>query len=176
MSRSETALVMSPRVRKFALALHLTVSIGWVGAAAAYLTLDVTTLTSQDVATLRASYLSMATIARSIIVPLAFASLFTGVVVSVGTKWGLFRHYWVLISFVVTVLATVVLLIEMRTINALAATAGDPGTSVTALRALPSTLVHSGGGTLVLLVVLVLNIYKPKGLTRYGWRKLQGAR
>jgi hypothetical protein len=39
--------------------------------------------------------------------------------------------------------------------------------------ALPSTLPHSVGGTLVLLVVQVLNVYKPQGLTPYGWRKLE---
>ncbi|MGH2688934.1 MAG: hypothetical protein ACRDKW_09025, partial [Actinomycetota bacterium] len=31
--------------------------------------------------------------------------------------------------------------------------------------------VHSVGGTVVLLVILVLNVYKPRGMTRYGWRK-----
>jgi hypothetical protein len=25
----------------------------------------------------------------------------------------------------------------------------------------------------VLLVILVLNVYKPRGMTRYGWRKQQ---
>jgi hypothetical protein len=41
------------------------------------------------------------------------------------------------------------------------------------LRALGSTLVHSVGGTVVLLVILVLNVYKPRGMTRYGWLKQQ---
>jgi hypothetical protein len=68
------------------------------------------------------------------------------------------------------VFATVVLLVETGTIAAYAAVAADPGASDDELRALGSTLVHSVGGTLVLLVVLVLNVYKPQGLTPYGWR------
>ena len=44
------------------------------------------------------------------------------------------------------------------------------------LRALGSTLVHSVGGTVVLLVILVLNVCKPRGMTRYGWRKQQEER
>ena len=32
-------------------------------------------------------------------------------------------------------------------------------------------LFHAGGGLLVLLVAAVLNVYKPRGMTRYGWRK-----
>lgn len=41
------------------------------------------------------------------------------------------------------------------------------------LSALGSTLIHSVGGPAVLLVILVLNVYKPRGMTRYGWRKEQ---
>ena len=166
-------MIMSPGLRKFALAVHLTVSIGWMGAVAAYLALDVTTVTSQDAQTLRAAYIAMESIARSIIVPLALAALVTGLVMSLGTKWGLFRHYWVAISLVLTVVATIVLLSETQTISSLADVASDPATSSHELRALPSTLPHSVGGTVVLLVILVLNIYKPPGLTRYGWRKQQ---
>jgi hypothetical protein len=32
-------------------------------------------------------------------------------------------------------------------------------------------LFHAGGGLLVPLVIAVLNVYKPQGLTPYGWRK-----
>lgn len=163
--------MMSPSLRKFALAVHLTVSVGWIGAVAAYMALDIATATNSSVETLRAGYLGMELIARNVIVPLALASLLTGLVMALGTKWGLFRHYWVLISLVLTVIATAVLLVETQTISYLAEIAADPATSAGDLRALGNTLVHSVGGTLVLLVILVLNIYKPQGLTRYGWRK-----
>jgi len=164
-------MTMPPRLRKFALAAHLAVSVGWIGAVAAYMALDVAVATSQDVQTLRAAYLGMEVIARSVIVPLAFTSLLTGLVMSLGTKWGLFRHYWVLISLLLTIVATVVLLVETQTISSFAAMAADPTTSSGDLRALGSTLVHSVGGTVVLLVILVLNLSKPQGMTRYGWRK-----
>jgi hypothetical protein len=169
-------VTMSPGLRKFALAVHLTVSVGWVGAVAAYLALDMTAATGEDAQALRAAYLAMESIARFVIVPLALASLLTGLVMSLGTKWGLFRHYWVLISLVLTLVATAVLLVETRAISSLADMAADPTTSGEDLRAMPNTLVHSIGGTVVLLVVLVLNTYKPQGLTRYGWRKLQAER
>src|SRR5687767_4677629 len=164
---------MPPRLRTLALAAHLTASVGWMGAAAAYLALDVAVATSQDAQTLRAAYLGMELIARYVIVPLALASLLTGLVMSLGTKWGLFRHYWVLISLLLTLVATTVLLVETRVISSLAEMAADPTTSSEDLRAMPNTLVHSVGGTVVLLVILVLNVYKPQGMTRYGWRKQQ---
>jgi hypothetical protein len=164
---------MSPGLRNLTLAVHRTFSVGWVGAVAAYLALDITTATSGDAETLRAAYIAMDVTARYVILPLAVGSLVTGVVVSLGTKWGLFRHYWVVISLVLTTIATVVLLIELGTIRSLAAVASDSTGSV--LRDLPSTLIHSVGGMGVLLVILVLNIYKPAGLTAYGERKREHA-
>ncbi|HEX9765526.1 MAG TPA: hypothetical protein VGA36_02110, partial [Nitriliruptorales bacterium] len=105
---------MGPGLRKFAFTVHVTVSVGWIGAVAAYLVLDVTTVTSQDPLTLRAAYLAMQWIASLAIVPLAFASLTTGLVMALGTRWGLVRHWWVVFSLVLTVLAIVVLLSESR--------------------------------------------------------------
>jgi hypothetical protein len=164
-------MIMAPRLRKFALAAHIALSVGWIGAVAGYIALDVAAATSRDVETLRASYLAMGLIAWYVIVPLALAALLTGLVVSLGTKWGLFQYYWTLISLLLTVIATVVLLVETQTIGYFADVAADPRTSSEDLRALGSTLVHSVGGTVVLLVILVLNVYKPRGMTRYGWCK-----
>ncbi|MDP3892320.1 DUF2269 domain-containing protein, partial [Nocardioides sp.] len=105
--------------------------------------------------------------------PLAVSSLVTGIVQSLGTPWGLFRHYWVLISLFMTVFATVILLLHMGDVDALAARAADPSSDVGSLQ---GDLFHSIGGLVVLLVPLVLNLYKPRGLTRYGWRKQQEQR
>jgi SNF family Na+-dependent transporter len=164
-------MIMSPRLRKFALSMHLTTSVGWIGAVAAYIALDIAAATSQDAQTLRAVYLAMDLTTSFVIVPLALATLLTGLVMSLGTKWGLFRHYWTLISLLLTVFAIVVLLVETRTISHFAAIAADPTTSSEELRRLGTTLVHSIGGMVVLLVNMWLNVYKPQGLTPYGWRK-----
>jgi hypothetical protein len=167
---------LSPPLRRAALAVHLAVSVGWVGAVAAYLALDLSAATSADAAMLRAAYIGMGLIAGSVIVPLALASLVTGLIVSLGTKWGLVRHWWVLVSLALTVFATVVLLVETGTIAAYAAVAANPTVSDAELRALGSTLLHSVGGSVVLLIVLVLNVFKPPGVTPYGWRKQQEER
>ena len=169
-------MIMTPRLRKFALAAHITLAVGWIGAIAGYIALDVAAATSQDAQTLRAAYLAMEVMAWYVIVPLALASLLSGLVMSVGTKWGLFRHYWVMISLLLTIIATVVLLVETQTISYFADRAADPTTSGDDLRALGNTLVHSVGGIAVLLVILVMNVYKPRGITQYGWRKQQEQR
>lgn len=165
------AVILGSAARKWLLALHIAVSVGWIGSVLAYLALDVTTVASDDVATLRAAYVAMDIVAARAIVPLAIAALVTGILISLGTRWGLFRHYWVIFSLVLTILAVVVLLSETRTIAAYADVALDPATTDAGLRALPSTLPHSIGGTIVLLLVLALNLWKPRGVTPYGWRK-----
>jgi len=65
---------MSPRLRKLMLAVHLTCSVGWMGAAAAYLTLVVVVLANQDARTVRDAILVMVLIDWFVIVPLAVAA------------------------------------------------------------------------------------------------------
>ena len=163
------AMTMTPGLRKLALIVHLTASVGWIGAVIAYLALGLSAATSRDVQTVRAAWIAMELTGWSVIVPLALAALFSGLVMSLGTPWGLFRHYWVLISLVLTVFATVVLLLHMPTVSSLAdvARAADGAD----LGGLGGDLFHAGGGLLVLLVITGLNVYKPRGMTPYGWRK-----
>ena len=101
------------------------------------------------------------------------ASLVSGVILSLGTKWGLFRHWWVVVTLALTVLATAVLLVQLPIIEHRAQMAADPVTSDDEVRGHGNLLLHSIGGSVVLLVITVLNVYKPRGLTRYGWRKQQ---
>jgi hypothetical protein len=162
---------MTPRLRKFALTAHLTVSVGWVGAVVAYLALGVSAATSQDAQTVRAAWIAMDLTGWYVIVPLALAALLTGVVMALGTPWGVFRHYWVLITLLLTILSTVVLLLHMPTVSVLADLAREA--DGVALAELGSDLLHPGVGLLVLLVITGLNVFKPRGLTPYGWRKLQ---
>ena len=161
---------MTPTGRKAVLTAHITASVGWIGAVAAFIVLDVTTVTSNAIEVLRASYIAMDLVTRWAIVPLAFASFVSGVWISLGTKWGLFRHYWVIITLVLTVAATAVLLLQLPLIAYRAEVASDPEADV---RNLGNLLLHSVGGTVVLLAITVLNVYKPRGLTPHGWRKQQ---
>jgi len=167
-------MVMTARLRKFALTAHLTCSVGWIGAVMAYLALVVAALSSQDSRTLQAAWIAIEVIGWYIIVPLAFASLLSGLVMALGTPWGLFRHYWVLLSLILTILATVVLLVHMQTVSDIAGIATE--TPSAAASGLPGEVVHAGVGMLVLLVIQVLNMYKPRGMTPYGWRKQQERR
>jgi len=160
-------MTMPPRLRKFALTAHVTSSVGWLGAVVVFLTLAVVGLTSQDAQTVRGAYLVMEPAAWFVLVPMAFASLLTGIVMSLGTTWGLFRHYWVLFKLLITVFATIVLLIYMGTFRYMAGVAADPRADLGVVRNASPTL-HAALALLVLLVAAALAVYKPQGMTRYG--------
>ena len=79
---------MTPSLRKFALTVHLTFSVGWIGAVVAYLALVVAAMTSEHALPLRAAWLAMELIGWYVIVPFALASLLTGFAMSLATPWG----------------------------------------------------------------------------------------
>lgn len=163
---------MTPGLRKLALTAHVASSVGWLGAVAAFLALAVAGLTSRDAQTVRAAYLAMDLTGWLVIVPASVASLITGLVQSLGTPWGLFRHYWVVVKLLITILATIILLAHMQPISYLAEVAAETTLSGSDLRGLRLQLVaDAGAATLALLVTTTLSVYKPRGLTPYGQRK-----
>ena len=166
-------MTMTPRLRKVALTLHVTSSVGWLGAVAGFLALAVAGLTSQDAQMVRAAYLAMELTGWFVLVPLAVASLLTGLVQSLGTKWGLFRHYWVLAKLLINVFATIVLLLYTQTLGSLARVARESRLSSGDLGVLrsPSPVLHAGVALVLLLIAATLAVYKPPGMTRYGRRK-----
>jgi len=166
-------MTMRPGVRKFALTAHVTFSVGWLGAVAGSMAIAVAAVTSQDPQIVRGAYLTLELTGWYALVPLALASLLTGLVQSLGTTWGLFRHYWVLFKLLMNLFATIVLLLYMQTLSFLAGLAADPAASATELSVLrsPTAVIHTGGAMLLLLVAVILSVYKPRGMTAYGQRK-----
>lgn len=167
---------MGPRLRDVALVAHILSSVGWFGAVVAFLALAVAGLTTGDTQLARGIYLAMDALAWLVIVPACFASLVTGIVQSLGTKWGLFRHYWVVIKLALTVLATAFLLLHTRPIDEIARVAASMPLQFDDHRALRAQLVVDSSAALVVLIVATtLAVVKPRGMTRYGRRKERAA-
>lgn len=165
-------MTMTPRLRKFVLIAHIVTSVGSLGAVAVFQALAVAGLTSQDAHMVRAAYVTMTFTASFVIVPLVLASLLIGLVQSLGTPWGLIRHYWVLAKLLLTVITIIVLLMQMKGIAYMAGVAAETTLSGSDLLGLRRSIpTHAAGGLLVLLVLVALSIYKPRGMTRHGWRK-----
>jgi hypothetical protein len=145
-------MTMMPRLRKLVLTAHITSSVGFLGAVMAFLALAVAGLTCRDEQIVRAAYLAGASVTWSVIVPLSFGSLLTGLVQSLGTPWGLFRHYWVLAKLLLTVLCVIALLVHTRPIDYLASEAARTGLLNADLRGVRIQLVVAAGIALLALL------------------------
>jgi len=164
-------MTMTPELRKFALMTHVTSSVGWLGAVAAFLCLAIAGIGSADPQLVRAAYLAMHLTTWFVIVPLSLASFVTGLVEAVGTPWGLFRHYWVTTKLMLTVVATLLLLLHTQPIGRVASVAAATVLSGGDLRQVRLQLVGDAAAALfVLLVTTTLSVYKPWGMTPYGIR------
>lgn len=165
--------MMQPEIRKLALTAHVTTSVGWFGAVASFLALAIVGLTSPHPLTVRSAYLAMEVTGWFVIVPLCLASVPSGVIMSLVTPWGLVRHYWVIAKLVISVIATVLLLVHMQPVGHMARAVAETALREGELAGLRMQLVADAfAATAVLLAATALSIYKPWGLTPYGARAL----
>lgn len=157
----------------------MSCSVGWLGAVASFLVVSVAGVTSPAPDVVRGAYVTMNVIGLNLIVPLSFLALLTGLVQSLGTDWGLVRYYWVLVKFVLTMGATMVLLLHQFTAVAEAAgqVAISPAGTLPNLGRLGTQLVVDAGlAAAVLLGLTAISIVKPWGRRAYGRSKLQEER
>jgi hypothetical protein len=144
-------------------------SLGWFGAVVAFLALTIAGLANANPQITRGAYVAMELTGWFVIVPFCFASLGTGLIQSLGTPWGLFRHHWIVAKLVIAALATVLLVLHMQPVSEVASMASAstllPGT----LRAIRLQLLADAALAVVALTLAtVLSVYKPAGLTPYG--------
>jgi hypothetical protein len=162
---------MAQPLRKFVLTAHVSSSVGFLGAVAGFLSLAIAGYVSQSEAMARSAYLSMEWMAWYVIVPMCLASFVTGLIQSMGTHWGLIRHYWVIVKLIISVLSAAVLVLHMQPIAYMAHQATINSVSTGEFDGLRIQLMANGAMALMALVVAtVLSIYKPKGITRYALR------
>ncbi|HKS51279.1 MAG TPA: hypothetical protein VJS67_05365 [Pseudonocardiaceae bacterium] len=150
------------RVRSTLLTVHVAASAGWLGLIGALVVLEVIGLDSSDPALRTGISVAMAAIACWILIPLVFISLCTGLVLAMGTSWGLTRHWWLLaksgIAAVLT--ATGVALMLPRLPHVLAGEGEPIQLNTLALRSVALVL---------LLIATGISVAKPWGKTRLAW-------
>ena len=172
-------MLMNPWLRKFALTTHVVSSVGWLGAVVGFLVLSIAGVSSEDNDVVRGSYVAMNLIGAYMIVPFSIAAMVSGTLQSLGTHWGFMRHYWVIVKFGLTFVATGLLLLHQYTAVAAAArrVSAAAGNTVPEVGQLGTQLVaDSALALVVLLVTTTLSVYKPWGRTRYGRRKAKQER
>jgi hypothetical protein len=159
---------MTPNVRKLALTTHITFSVGWFGAVAVFLALSIVGFTSDNLEIVRASYVAMGLSAWLVILPACCGAFLTGLIQSLATQWGLFKHYWIVVKLFLTILCTLVLILHMQPISFISEVASMQSLSDTKLRGLRIQLIFDAGAALlVLLIIIAVSVYKPWGKINY---------
>lgn len=159
---------MSSHLRKLALTIHITFSVGWFGAVAVFLALSIAGFTSQNPQIVRASYVAMGLSAWLVILPACCGAFLTGLIQSLATQWGLFKHYWLVVKLFLTILCTLALILHMQPISYIADVASMQPLSDTELRGLRIQLIFDAGAALlVLLIIIAVSVYKPWGKINY---------
>lgn len=156
--RPTRARRVTPRSYRLLLVTHLTVSVGWLGVVYGKVVLGIAIVTAGTPAVAERLY-AATTMLDLGYPPVAVATIVTGVALSLGTRWGLLRHWWVTMKIVLTgaVISTAVALgdrVVAQSLAAPAAVGAGPATSVLSL-----SVAH----LLMLVVATVLSVYKPWG-------------
>lgn len=166
-----TFLKLSPALRKFWLTLHVGFSVSWLGMSAAMTGLSLIGLLTHDLELRRAAYAIMHLFDLTLIIPLVLLSLITGLIVALGTPWGLFHYWWVVVKLVISLgIVGFAAAQENFWVRGLAEqTARQPASQVDALaRALVICMVSF---FVALWIATILSIYKPWGRTAWGERQ-----
>jgi hypothetical protein len=156
------------------LTAHVTFSVGWLGSVATFLALAISGLVTEDPRIVSADYIAIGLIGWYVIVPFSIGAMVAGLLQSLATEWGLFRHYWVLVKLLLTIAVIALLLLHMQLVSYMASAAAAGELAPTELHDLRVQLAgDAGAAVLVLLAATALSIYKPRGMTRRGRRALR---
>lgn len=147
--------------RRALLVVHVAVSVAWLGLSVGLLALGITAYTTGDATLTEAAYRAMKVFADWLLAPVALTTLLSGLVLSLGTPWGLIRHRWVWIKFWITLATAAGTVLALRPEIQHAATAGVPDVSLVAAPTVSTTAY---------LFMTAVSVLKPWGLTRWGRR------
>ncbi|MEV5695298.1 hypothetical protein [Micromonospora globbae] len=152
--------------RKVWLTLHVGIGVGWLGVATGMLALAIIGATADTHETQHGAYLMLHRFDLLLAIPSAFLSIITGVVVSLGTPWGLLRHWWVLAKLAIALALPLLASFEGPWIEELEARSAD-GVIETGTTGLLLTGAM-GLFAALLWTAVILSVFKPGGRTRWG--------
>jgi hypothetical protein len=155
---------LPPRPRKVVLLVHIVASVALVGEVWGLVLLNLSATLTGDAALAHAAYRLMTPLVFAGGIPLSFISLLSGIVLGLGTRWGVLRHFWVaakLVLLIATILVGALLSnpedLAAATLNGAAPGAARQWGQVAAV----------GGQLLMLLTATALSVFKPRGLPRF---------
>lgn len=148
-------------VRRGLLVAHVAVSVSWLGLTVGLLTLGVAAFVTGDATTAQAATRAMKIFGDWLVIPVALLSLLSGLVLALGTPWGLARHRWVWTKFWLTLITAGLSIFSLRPGIDEAATSGVVDIDL---------IIAPSVATATYLFITAISVLKPWGPTRRGRR------
>jgi hypothetical protein len=158
---------LGARMRKSILVVHIVSAGAWIGIDVAMGVVVFTALIVEDDNTKALCYRALELFAIWPLFTTGLVCLASGVVLGLGTKWGLVRYWWVAIKLVLNILLTTLVLVALRPGVIEAAdqgrrfAAGEPASLAVGDLIFPPIVSPTA-----LLIAFVLAVFKPWGRIR----------
>lgn len=168
---------LTPPTRRAVMVLHAICGIGWMGVDIAVFILLMTARTTTDPALVVSGFNAIRMVVPIAVPPLSLGMLATGLLLGLGTRWGLVRYWWVLVKLVLALIMVVLVFLSLVPgVNSIAVLS-TTGVSADALRAslgsIPDQLLYPPVVSFLMLgTAAILSIFKP--WRRTPWRRDRG--
>lgn len=160
---------LSPRARKWVLLVHIVSAVGWLGLNIGNLTLALTGLFTDRPSTQHSAFQATYLLGGTLLIPISLTAFASGLVLSLCTRWGLFKYRWVIVKFGLTLIAVVLiplsLLPGLRELSALM-DATPPDQLADVGRDAANVVVAGCVSTSMYVTNAILSVLKPWGRTR----------
>jgi hypothetical protein len=160
---------LAPPVRKTVLVIHVLASAAWIGIDVLVGVLVIAGWVSDDPATRSLAYRTLGTFVAGPMLAAALACLASGVVLGLGTRWGLIRYWWVAVKLVLNLGMCVLVLFVLtpslgpvRQFGEALAVDAKAGGDVSQLFFPPAVSLT------LLTFATILSVFKPWGRMRGG--------
>ncbi|MFE0022813.1 hypothetical protein [Amycolatopsis sp. NPDC059021] len=158
---------LGSRTRKAFLVAHIVTAGAWMGMDLALGILVCTALLTSDPGITAGSYRVLELFAGWPMLAASLLCLASGAVLAVGSKYGLFRYWWVFAKLVVNVVMSLLILFVLRPgLNDVAANAQRLAAGDTSLGSPSELLYPVVVAPSLLLFAFVLSVFKPWGRMR----------
>ena len=155
------------RTRKAVLAVHIVAAGAWIGLDVVMGVFVFTAMLTDEPGTRAVSLQALELFAVWPLLSIGLLCLLSGVVLSLGTKYGLVRYWWVAVKLVANVVLTSLVLVALRPGVVEAAEIGRRIASDDRLAPLPDQLMFPPiVSTTTLVIAVLLAVYKPWGRVR----------
>jgi hypothetical protein len=167
---------MTRKLRRFVLLTHILSAVSWIGVDLVMGVLSFRGLATDDPQTLATAYGGLAMFCVPLLLTLGLLTLTTGVVLGLGTRFGLVRHWWVVTKLLITLVLVSLVLVALQP------TLADAAAQTAVIdESLPFRLTDVRRNmifpplvsTTALLFASWLSVYKPWGPTPRGRRFLR---